>query len=190
MFSSGTEPGEIERTTKLMQAFGKVSVGSRRVNAYVTVLATPTYVKGTLQAYNGIGPQFISSSKAAAAPNIERGWEQMQVNTTGNVDVVVSQRRVRDVPRRLLPRSVHRHRYSDNDELDLSDRRRTCGAHRRARRFRRILAAPFSTVNTPRAQITDFDTTKRRTFNADYNHTFQSGGWHTLKGGVRLPAGR
>ena len=38
--------------------------------------------------------------------------------------------------------------------------------------------------NTPRAQITDFDTTKRTTFNVDYNHAFQRGGSHTLKGGV------
>ena len=36
----------------------------------------------------------------------------------------------------------------------------------------------------PRAQITDYDTTKRSTFNVDYNHTFQAGGWHTLKGGA------
>jgi hypothetical protein len=27
--------------------------------------------------------------------------------------------------------------------------------------------------NTPRAQITDFDTTKRENFNLDYNHTFR-----------------
>ena len=32
-------------------------------------------------------------------------------------------------------------------------------------------------------QIAAFDTTKRALFNADYNHTFQSAGWHTLKGG-------
>ena len=48
MFASGTDPGDIKRTQKLMQAFGKVSVGSRRVNAYVTALATPSYVTGTL----------------------------------------------------------------------------------------------------------------------------------------------
>ena len=38
-------------------------------------------------------------------------------------------------------------------------------------------------MNTPRAQITDFDTTKRSNFNVDYNHAFNAGGFHTLKGG-------
>ena len=45
------------------------------------------------------------------------------------------------------------------------------------------LQGPTGTRNTPRAQITDFDTTTRTLFNADYNHTFESIGWHTLKGG-------
>ena len=89
-FASGTDPGEIERTSKFVQAFGKVSAGSRRVNAYVSVLATPTYVTGTLGAYNGFGPNWISSTKAGNAANIDRGWEQMQANVTGNVDVVIT----------------------------------------------------------------------------------------------------
>jgi hypothetical protein len=89
-FSNGTEQGNIERTTKLVQGFGKVSAGSRRVNAYVSSLFTPTYVKGTLAAYNGFGPNFLASSKAANEPNRERGWEQMQANVNGNVDVVIS----------------------------------------------------------------------------------------------------
>ena len=37
-----------------------------------------------------------------------------------------------------------------------------------------------------RAQITDFDTTKRSNFNADYNHVFNAAGLHTLKGGYGI----
>ncbi len=182
-FSSGTETGEIERTTKLMQAFGKVSMGSRRVNAYVTGLATPTYVKGTLLSYNGIGPQIVSSSKAAAAPNIDRGTEQMQVNTTANVDLVVSNNAY------LTLRAGYFHdRYSDTGIPTTTNYTYQTASSDCARLIAGCvvpanLAGPVNTVNTPRAKITDFDTTKRRTFNADYNHTFQGGGWHTLKGG-------
>ena len=61
MFSSGTNPGEITRRTKLVQTFGKLSVSSRRVNAYVTGLATSASARGTLPPYNGIGAQFVSS---------------------------------------------------------------------------------------------------------------------------------
>ena len=113
MFSSGTDPGDIERTTKLIQAFGKVSVGSRRVNAYVTALATPTYVKGTLLAYNGIGPQFVvehegcSGAEHRARLGADAGQHDRQRRRRH------LERRVRDVPRRLLPRSLHRHRHSD-----------------------------------------------------------------------------
>ena len=45
------------------------------------------------------------------------------------------------------------------------------------------LQGPSRHVNTPRALITEFDTTKRATFNVDYNHAFNAGGYHTLKGG-------
>src|SRR5688572_26864664 len=79
-FLNGAEDGNIERTSKFVQAFGKVSAGSRRVNAYVSSLVTPTYVKGTLRAYDGFGSNFLSTSKASMEPNKERGWEQMQAN--------------------------------------------------------------------------------------------------------------
>jgi hypothetical protein len=181
LFSQGTEPGEIERTTKLVQAFGKVSVGSRRVNAYVTALATPTYVKGTLSAYNGTGPNFISSSKAGNAANIERGWEQMQVNTTANLDVVITNGAYATF------RSGYFHdRFSDTGiptTTSYTYQRPTSDCANIGCSVPSNLAGPLGTQNTPRAQITNFDTTKRRTFNADYNHTFQGGGWHTLKGG-------
>jgi hypothetical protein len=182
LYSSGTDPGEIERTTKLVQAFGKISVGSRRVNAYVTTLATPTYVKGTLSAYNGIGPQFISSTKAAAQPNIDRGWEQMQVNTTGNVDVVVS-----NGAYATFRGGYFHDRYSDTGiPLTTSWTYNTVAPPvlSNGATLPASIQGPVNHVNTPRAQITDFDTTKRQTFNADYNHTFQGGGWHTLKGGA------
>ena len=61
LFSSGTDPGEIKREQTIMNAYGKVSYGSRRVNAYFGALLTPTTSEGTLPAYNGIGPQYLST---------------------------------------------------------------------------------------------------------------------------------
>ena len=64
-FSGGTDPGEIERKQTIMNAYGKVSYGGRRVNAYFGALLTPTTSEGTLPAYNGIGPQILSASKVS-----------------------------------------------------------------------------------------------------------------------------
>ena len=61
LFSSGTDPGEIKREQTIMSAYGKVSYGGRRMNAYFGALLTPTTSEGTLPAYNGIGAQIISS---------------------------------------------------------------------------------------------------------------------------------
>ena len=46
------------------------------------------------------------------------------------------------------------------------------------------LQEPRLTSNTPRTQINVFDTTSRRFFNVDYNHTFNAAGTHQLKGGA------
>ena len=179
-FAQGTDEGEIKRTSKLIQGFGKISYGGRRVNAYGSLLATPTYVKGTLPAYNGTGPNFLASTRAANAPNIERGWEEMQVNTTGNVDIVVSNGAYLTVRGGLF-----HDRYTDTGiPATTSYTYQTPTSNCVGCAIPANLVGPSQTINTPRAQITDFDTTKRRFFNADYNHTFQGAGWHTLKGGV------
>ena len=89
-FSSGTDPGEIKRDQTIMNAYGKVSYGGRRVNAYFGALLTPTTSTGTLPAYNGIGPQILSASKASNQVNLERGYETNQRSLTGNMDITVS----------------------------------------------------------------------------------------------------
>ena len=80
-----------------------------------------SYVTGTLPAYNGFGNDFLASSKAANEPNKDRGpgadaGERERQRRRRHLE-----RRVRDVPRRLLPRSLHRHRHSADDQLHLSD---------------------------------------------------------------------
>ena len=110
----------------------------------------------------------LSSSKSAQEPNNERGWEQMQANVNGNVDFVISNGAYATFRARLLLRPVQRHRHSADDELSILNGHLELRADARSRRTWRD---PTGTLNTPRAQITDFDTTKRTLFNADYNHT-------------------
>ncbi len=181
LFLNGAETGEIKRTSKLIQAFGKVSVGSRRVNAYVSTLVTPTYVTGTLPAFNGFGANFLSSSRAANEANKERGYEQMQANVNGSVDVVIS-----NGAYATFRGGYFRDRYTDTgipQTTNYTYQRVAPAALPNGLTIPANLQGSVGTQNTPRAQITDFDTTRRALFNADYNHTFQGGGWHTLKGG-------
>jgi hypothetical protein len=184
LFSNGTDEGDIKRTSKFLQAFGKVSVGSRRVNAYVSTLATPTWVKGTLPAYGGFGPNWISSSKASNAVNLERGWEQMQANLTGNVDIVVS-----DGSYLTVRSGMFHDRYTDTgipQTTNYTYQRIAPPVLSNGLTLPANIQGSINTQNTPRALITTFDTTRRKFFNADYNHTFQGGGWHTFKGGVGI----
>ena len=105
----------------------------------------------------------------------------MQVNTTGNVDVVVS-----NGAYATFRGGYFHDRYSDTGipQTTSYTYQTVASAVLSGCTIPSNLQGPLFTLNTPRAQITDFDTTKRSTFNADYNHTFQGGGWHTLKGGV------
>lgn len=175
-FTDGT--GDVKQESTIMQAFGKLSYGSRRFNAYGTVLHTPTTTTGTLRAYNGTTPNSLSVSQESNRPNIDRGWEQEQTSTTFNADIILTGSAF------VTARAGY---FYDNYE-DTGVPRTTPWRYVRSSvglaGVPENLQGPVQTQNTPRVQITDFDTTKRRFFNADYNQTFQGGGWHTLKGGV------
>jgi outer membrane receptor protein involved in Fe transport len=176
-FAGGTN-GDIPRDTWNQQAFGKVSFASRRVNAGYSVLWTPTDVTGTLSAYNGSTPNSYTSAQSALAPNIPRGFEQNQVNTSGTVDITLSNTSF------LSARGgVFHDRYTDTGVSTVT----SYTYNNPTTTLNAILPANLQggalLVNTPRAQITNFDTTKRQNVNLDYNHTFRGGGYHTVKGG-------
>ena len=181
-FSSGTDPGEITRDQTIMNAYGKVSYGSRRVNAYFGALLTPTTSTGTLPAYNGIGPQILSASKASNQVNLERGYETNQRSLTGNMDITVSN---------TTFLSVKVGHFYDNYK-DTGVPLTTSYLYRTPCTATMVPACPAqflgatNTQNTPPVQITDFDTTKQTYFQADYNATFEAGGYHTLKVGAGL----
>jgi len=178
-YNSGTESGQVERKIDMQQLFGKISYGRKRLTAYGSGLYTPTTVTGTIATYNGIGPNYISTSAAGNAVNLVRGWQQPQTSTTGNLDIILSSSSVATV----------RGGYFDDNYEDTGIPTTTSYTYQAASAHSGVpvpanLQGPVNTVNTPRAQITNFDTTKRGFINVDYNQNFRAAGGHTLKSGV------
>jgi hypothetical protein len=178
LFSSGTDPGEIKREQTITNAYGKISYGSRRVNAYFGVLFTPTTSEGTLPAYNGIAAQVLSASKASQEPNLARGYKIDQRNFTGNVDINVTNSSF------VRVQAGHFHDNYKDTGVPLTTPYQyitpCCIAPGAPARF----LGPTGTQNTPPVQIVDHDLTKQTYFQADYNAAFSAGGLHTLKVGA------
>jgi hypothetical protein len=176
-FSNGAENGEISRKQHLTQLFGKVTYSSSRITASGSALFTPTTSEGTLPAYNGSGQNIITSSAAANAPNQDRGFDQTQTNTSGNVDIVLSNTSF------LSARGGYFYdNYADTGIPNTTNYTYQTSSVGLAG-VPANLQGPIQTLNTPRALIVENDTTKRNFFNLDYNNAFHAGGYHTLKAG-------
>ena len=181
MFSNGTTPGQISRDQTIMNAYGKVSFATRKLNAYFGALWTPTKSTGSLPAYNGLGPQFISSSAAGNEANKTRGFEVDQRNFTGNADVTLT-----NTTFLSLKAGYFRDNYLDTGVPDITPWR-----YRGSTATLGPLVPPQYqggdlAQNTPAVVITEFDTTKQSYFQADYNAAFSAGGFHTLKVGAGI----
>jgi hypothetical protein len=181
LFSNGTTPGEISRDQTIMNAYGKVSYASRKVNAYFGALWTPTTSEGSPPAYNAFGPQWLSSSAAGNEPNKTRGFEIEQRNFTGNVDINVSNSTFLSV----------KAGYFYDDYKDTGVPTTTPWRYRGSTASLGSLVPPAFqgadlALNTPAVRITEFDTTTQAYFQADYNAAFNAGGFHTLKIGAGL----
>ena len=156
-----------------------MTYSGRRITASGSALYTPTHVEGTLPAYNGLG---------AELPHQHRGRQRAEP------------RRAASSRRRPTPpatstsslanssfASVRGGYFYDNykdtgipNTTNYTYQTSSVGAGAASRRACRVRSA---LQNTPRALIVDKDTTKRGFINADYNHAFRVGGYHTLKGG-------
>jgi len=178
LFSNGTEPGSISQSQTVTQTFGKVTHSSRHVLANASVLWTPVRTKGTLSAYDGTGPQFISSSLAGNAAQIPRGFDQDQTNISGNVDFILSG---------SASLSVRGGLFSDN-YADTGVSTTTAVIWNTpsigVEGVPANLQLPKGAQNTPRVLITNKDQTKTSFVQVDYNHAFNAAGSHLLKGGV------
>lgn len=171
-------PGAVERNTWRQQAFGKLTLNTKKMNLNWSTLWTPTTQTGILSAYDGVLPNQINRTRASLDPNKARGFEANQVNTSLLADITLD-----DSSFVSLKGGLFHDRYTDTGIPDTTPW--TYGSSTAT--LNSILPAnlqgPSGFANTPRAQITGFDTTKRWSFNADYNRVFNAGGFHTLKAG-------
>jgi hypothetical protein len=172
-----------ERDIWKQQAFGKLSFASRRFNANWSTLWTPTKAEGSQFGYTGAAANTNTGSLSSYEANRTRGYEINQVNTSGTVDVNLSNSSF------VSLRGGYFHdRYSDLD-IPLTTNFRygnsTASVQNRPGFPSSLIGAALQD-NTPRAQITDFDTTKRSTFNVDFNQALQGFGFHQIKGGYGL----
>ncbi len=178
LYSNGQTPGEQDRKITYQQLFGKITYSNSRLTAHGSGLWTPTTADGTLKAYDGSVPNGLINSQQAASADINRGYEINQVNTSGTVDINLTPSSF------LSARGGYFHdRYSDTGVSTVTSWTYQNPNALTMPGLPANLRLPNQSANTPRTQITNFDTTKRRFFNIDYNHSFTGGGIHTLKGG-------
>ena len=181
-FSNGTEPDEVTRDQTIMSAFGKATYSQGRMRADFSALFTPTTSEGTLltTGLNGAGPDFSSISRAANESQKQRGYEISQRNLSGNVDLTVSNSAFA---------SFRVGQFYDN-YTDTGIPNTTSYTYQASSLglagVPTALQGGVGFNNTPMAQITNFDRTKRTFFNADYNQAFTAGGLHTLKAGAGI----
>ncbi len=177
LFSSGAESGSIDQDATTTQAFGKVTYANGSIQANVSALYTPTRSTGTLPAYNDYGPNVIASSAEGNFANLTRGWKADQTSTSGNVDFLMS-------PSSIL--SVRGGYFYDN-YADTGIPATTSVAWNTTSIGQpgvpEDVQQPTGYQNTPRALITDYDTTKRGFFQVDYLKSFSAAGSHTIKAG-------
>jgi hypothetical protein len=173
---SGTFSNKITR----QQAFGKLTYANRRLTANWSTLWTPTTSKGSIFGYTGPTANSDNTSLASYEPNRARGYEINQVNTSGTADLHLTQSSYLS-----LRGGYFQDRYTDTGISQTTNYR--YGTPTPASlNLPLALQGPLGFENTPRAQITDFDTTKRMNFNVDYNRVFNAAGFHTLKGGYGI----
>lgn len=177
LFGNGAEPGDIRRSQTYTQAFGKLTYRAGRVTSSGSVLFTPTTSEGTLPAYNGAARDVITSSLAANAVNVGRGFKTQQLNTTGNVDITLTNSSFLSVRG-----GYFRDNYEDTGIPNTTNYLYQTSSVGLAG-VPASVQGPIGTQNTPRALIVEHDTTTRGFVNADYNVAFNAGGAHTLKGG-------
>jgi hypothetical protein len=176
-FSAGTEPGEIHQEQTAWQGFGKVSYAANKVHANASLLMTPTRSTGRLPAYDSLGTNWLTTSRAANLAETTRGFESDQNNIAGNVDVWL----------RGNSYLSARGGYFYDSYKDTGVPNTTSYTYQTPNftvpGVPANLLGAFGTFNTPRIQISNFDTTKQGFVQLDYNHAFSGAGSHLLKGG-------
>jgi len=184
LFNNGTQPGSIDQDQTYTQAFGKMTVSSGKLTANVSQLYTPNRSTGFTPGYNGFGPEWISTSREANQVNIDRGFKTDQSTTSANVDYWLSSQAFVTVKG-----GYFYDKYQDTGVPTITSVNwnnpslpsATCPA---CTTLPASLQQGTGYNNTPRIQITDYDTTKRAFIDANYTHSFQAAGNHLMKAGI------
>ena len=170
--------GDIERTVWDQQLFTKVTYSRQRLSLNGSVLYTPTTADGTLSSYDGATPNAINRAQSGLAANIDRGYQTKMLSSTGTATYT------------LTPSSnvtakggYFRDQYADSGIPMVTSYTYGVSTDSVASKIPSSLWGPASYANTPRAQITTFDTTERATFDVDYVTQFDGLGSHTLQAG-------
>jgi len=176
-YSSNTEHGSADQSQTVHQVFGKLTYSGSRMQVNGSVLGTPTRSDGTLIAYSGTAPNSTSVSAAGNQPNLTRGWNQDQITASAEVNYFLTSSAF------FTARTGTFHdKYADTGISQTTNYTYQTSAIGVAG-VPASLQLPIGTINTPRAQITDFDTTKKTFFDLTFNQTFTAAGAHRLKAG-------
>lgn len=179
-FDNGADTGTIGQDRTFLNAYGKVSYATPRLNAYVGTLWTPTFDTGVLPAYTGDVADGIASSRESNLANAERGWEIDQRNVTANANIVLNGSNLLS-----LTTGYFYDRYRDTGVPTTTSVRymtSSIGLPGVPLEYQ----GPAFTQNTSPVQIVDHDTTTQAYVDADLTTSFTAGGDHLLKVGVGL----
>ena len=168
----------VERTIWRQQAFGKMTYAMPRGSASWSALWTPTKADGSQFGYDGATPNSRTTTVAAYTPNVARGYENNQLNTSGTFDFSLTNSSFLS-----LRGGIFHDRYTDTGIPNTTSFTYQTPTTSLDAQLPASVRGGIGFNNTPRALITEFDTTKRQNFNVDYNHVVNAGGTHTLKGG-------
>jgi hypothetical protein len=175
-YTDGT--GDIGRSVWDQQAFGKVTYSQSRLAVNGSVLWTPTTADGTLASYDGATPNAINRAQSGLAANIDRGYQTKMLSSTGAVNYTLTSNS-------MLSAKVgyFNDQYTDSGIPLVTSYTYGNSTESVAGMIPASLYGPAGFANTPRAQINEFDTTKRSTIDAEYTGIFNKAGSHTLQAG-------
>ena len=180
LFSDGTEPlTTFNQKQTLIQGFGKISYASPgRLQANGSALWTPNTTTGTLPAYGGNGTNYALSTGVANSVNQTRGYKQNQFSGGGDVNWLFSR----------SSSITFRGGYFHDNYMDTGVPNTTSYTYQVTSvglaNIPASLQAPRGTFNTPRIEVSQFDTTTRGYFQGDFTSSFSAGGMHFLKAGA------
>ena len=128
-----------------------------------------------MPAYDSTGTNYLTTSSAANEANRTRGFHSDQNNVSSNVDLTLGNSGY------LSARGGYFYdSYKDTGVPSTTSYTYQVSNIGMAG-IPVSLQGPVNTANTPRIQITNFDTTSQGFFQLDYNHAFKGG--HLIKGG-------